>query len=174
MAKPMTRDARGKDLEKMKALLELFPGDSVPINGVDVQVLPLKVGSVRKFSEQIGKVMPRIVSALQAEMATKQLDDDQWTTSLIAVITPFLLSDLIGLVDDSCDIDIGILPHDKLPPIIDKWIELSLKPGNLKPWQDLVEGLAQTFLTAENKTKLRLLVKQSTTSSESEDTTSET
>ena len=135
-----------KDKAKTDAIKALFPGRIVEISGVEIKVEPLGFRHIRKFSDGISKIMPTLVSVISDVKA----DERGWISKLSATLAPFLMTDLLDLVDDCVDVDLKEVPHHLLPRIIEAWIEESFgDEGKVKPWKTLFTTILKRFATSQ-------------------------
>ena len=123
-------------------LAAMFPGRAVDLGGgVTVIVKPLRYRDIRKFAERISAVIPDMLG-LAALAEKKDVPMEEWGRQLQNTLGPFLLNDLLELVNDCTDADLADAPHWLLPKIITAWIEETFgDPTKLTVWDEAIRSV---------------------------------
>lgn len=133
-AAPVTDEARNGAAE----LAVLFPGRAVKIGDtVTITVHPMLVRHMRKFAEPIERAIDNLVtSGVNFEAL-----GESWP-QLIRHLTPLLLNDLFGLLNQCTDAELDDVPHWVLPEVAGAWIEENFgTEQKLRPWFEVVSRI---------------------------------
>ena len=140
-----------------KDLRVLFPGTVVDLpEGFSVTVYPLAFKQIKEFADKVasGIAMLTATSVPKASAGATPKQKTQvekvQNDMLIQTLLPWVLSNAVDLVEKCVvfpkDIDIKLqdLPHYRLPPIIEAWVEESfIGEDKLRPWMAVVEHLTE-------------------------------
>lgn len=133
-----------KDRKKLEALRAFCPIESFDVNGVPVQIEPLRLKYSGDFSRIVGKILPSI---LQAATAKDGQDD---LLPVLQAALPLVFSDLVHLCNKCVDVDLEEIPQELVPQIVDRWLDLSFgTEGKVKPWKDLFVSLQKRFAQSQ-------------------------
>lgn len=129
-------------------LQELFPGTPVRVGTeqkhIIIRVRPVTLADMQEFQEALTACLLRSGPAWTA--IQNEESNIKFVPMLAQIFTPFLLTDLLGLVNRCCDHDIKNLPHFALADIIDAWLMESFgEPKKSEPWKALLTNLTTAF-----------------------------
>lgn len=141
----------GKEGERDAAdIAVLFPGKLVEVETgkgkLSWQVHPVSLRHMRKFSLAVG----RAVAAIGTLEVSKGGKLEDRARSVIPVVVPIVLEDLLDLVVECCvqpegqmpRMDIRDLPHWLVVPVVEVWIDESFgSEDKLRPWVAATERL---------------------------------
>ena len=139
----------------VKTSKPLFPGKQIKTDlDVVITVYPLGVTHIKRFTEDI----TRIVNASQSIRVSKNADKKQVAEQFVMGLIPLVLTDALELVKECTKVegaDFDELPHWLLPDIASAWIEESFgEEKKWRPWVTLIESTIsrvtkQTFSISE-------------------------
>lgn len=136
-----------KDTKKDDALTALTSQEEVTTPaGVKILVQGLGIKEVKKFSNAISRVIPAIMPIIMNQSGVSA----DWAKAITAAVLPFAMADLLELVDDCIDVTLEKVPLHHVPPIVEKWVEMSFgDPKKLMPWVEMAKGISDRFIQAK-------------------------
>lgn len=140
----------------------LFPSKTVDFEGQDGRVvLSIKVRGVetqdlQKFQSALAGVFVKAWPVWEG-LKARRLEGGSFLASVVQIATPFVMTDLFGLMQSCCSHDLSRLPHHALARVVDAWLMESFgSPGKWKPWQAVFENLARAFEAGDGSQFLRI------------------
>ncbi len=124
-------------------LAVLFPGRTIKIGpepaAVEITVNPMLVRHIREFAEPIERAIDKLIeSGVDFGSLGKS-----WP-QLVRHLTPLLINDLFGLLNQCVDLDLDDVPHWVLPDVAGAWLEENFgSEDKLRPWFEVVSKLLE-------------------------------
>lgn len=128
-----------KKPEPLPDFEQLFPGETVELGrGITAVVFPPGLVHIRRFSTEVVGIATAIAEASASG------------SSVAARLLPFLLSNAMGMLVECVRIEapgglkirLDQLPHWLLPPVVQKWAEISfIGDDKIRPWTAAIESL---------------------------------
>lgn len=123
----------------------LYPGRVVELDaGATVKVYPLGFVHMRRFTNQISAALAVMARNTPKDMATDPARRSELGKQLMAQLAPYLLNNLMELVEECCEVDpkeIGFeeLAHWDIAKVVEAWVMENF--GEEKKWKPWVEAL---------------------------------